>query len=46
MNRREILKGLAGLPLGLAGGQLMAAPGSTSHLLLVFLRGGYDAARR
>jgi len=44
MNRRELLFGAAALsPLVLAG-RLYAAPANGSRLLLVFLRGAYDAA--
>lgn len=44
MNRRTLLQTLATLaPSPLAGG-LWAAPASNTRLLLVFLRGGYDAA--
>jgi uncharacterized protein (DUF1501 family) len=41
MNRRDLLKSLALLPLA---GNLWAAPASKTRLLMVFLRGGYDAA--
>jgi len=47
MNRRDILKAMALLPssamLGLSS-QVMAAPATQNRLLLVFLRGGYDAS--
>ena len=45
MHRRHLLKsGLAGgVGLGL-GSRLLAAPAGSPRLLLVFLRGGYDAA--
>ncbi|GAA5233018.1 DUF1501 domain-containing protein [Verticiella sediminum] len=43
MNRRDTLKALAALPL-LHGTRLYAAPEAGSRLLLVFMRGGYDAA--
>lgn len=47
MNRRDLLKALALLPssamLGLSS-QVMAAPATQNRLLLVFLRGGYDAS--
>jgi len=43
MNRRRILQSLAVLPFASFSGRLLAAP-SDSRLLLVFLRGGYDAA--
>lgn len=44
MKRRDLLKALASLPLVSAAGSLYAAPAVNSKLLLVFLRGGYDAA--
>ena len=44
LNRRHCLHTLASLPLALHGSQLWAAPAAGSKLLLVFLRGGYDAA--
>ena len=44
MNRRDTLKILATLPLASMAGGLLAAPTSKTRLLLVFLRGGYDAA--
>jgi len=47
MQRRHLLQALASAPLLSAGTRLFAAPeGSTerSRFLLVFLRGGYDAA--
>jgi uncharacterized protein (DUF1501 family) len=43
MNRRDLLKSGA-LVLPLFSGQLLAAPATSNRLLLVFLRGGYDAA--
>ena len=43
MNRRDLLKTLAALPL-LHGTRLYAAPQAGSKLLLVFMRGAYDAA--
>jgi len=43
MNRRQVLQSLAALPFASVSGRLLAAP-SDSRLLLVFLRGGYDAA--
>ena len=44
MHRRELLTGLAAVaPLAMFG-QAYAAPQSKSRLLVVFLRGGYDAA--
>lgn len=44
MQRRELLKSLAALPLLTCSGKLFAAPATDSKFLLVFLRGGYDAA--
>ena len=44
MNRRHLLKSLAALPLAGWGGQLLSAPAASPRFLLVFLRGGYDAA--
>lgn len=44
MNRRTVLKMLAASSLAGASGQLFAAPSSTPRLLVVFLRGAYDAA--
>ena len=41
MNRRSFLAASLGL---VASGRLIAAPASTPRFLLVFLRGGYDAA--
>lgn len=43
MNRRDLLKALAAVPLFGAAGSLMAAPATEARLLFVFLRGGYDA---
>ena len=44
MNRRQLLIAAAALsPLVLAG-RLYAAPSSRNRLLIVFLRGAYDAA--
>ncbi|BBB64301.1 hypothetical protein UNDYM_0048 [Undibacterium sp. YM2] len=47
MKRRDLLKALALLPstamLGISS-QVMAAPATQNRLLLVFLRGGYDAS--
>ncbi len=39
-----LLKTLAAAPLASAAGRLFAAPAGTPRCLLVFLRGGYDAA--
>jgi uncharacterized protein (DUF1501 family) len=49
MNRRQLLKSLAAIPalsISLApfSGKLMAAPATNTKLLVVFMRGGYDAA--
>jgi uncharacterized protein (DUF1501 family) len=44
INRRQLLKYLAALPAVTTAGRLFAAPATDSKLLLVFLRGGYDAA--
>jgi uncharacterized protein (DUF1501 family) len=44
MNRRDFLKILAMTPLAFSAGRLFAAPAAKSRLLVVFLRGGYDAA--
>ncbi|WP_317202677.1 DUF1501 domain-containing protein [Janthinobacterium sp.] len=44
MQRRDILKALAALPLAAPAGRLLATPATQPRLLLVFLRGGYDAA--
>jgi len=44
MKRRQLLKGMAALPLAIACGRLYAVPRAGSKLLVVFLRGGYDAA--
>ena len=44
MKRRDLLKSLAALPLMTTGGALWAAPAKQPRLLVVFLRGGYDAA--
>src|ERR671919_746358 len=44
MNRRETLKALAAAPLAAVLARLYAAPATSARLLVVFLRGGYDAA--
>jgi uncharacterized protein (DUF1501 family) len=44
MQRRHLLQSLAGTGLALGGGQLWAAGPTQPCLLVVFLRGGYDAA--
>lgn len=43
MNRRDLLKALAAIPLFGSAGRLLAAPATDARLLFVFLRGGYDA---
>ncbi len=44
MQRRTLLKTIATLPVAAISGNLFAAPATKSRLLVVFLRGGYDAA--
>jgi uncharacterized protein (DUF1501 family) len=44
MQRRHFLRATAALPLGASSVRLMAATAGTPRLLLVFLRGAYDAA--
>lgn len=44
MHRRDILKQLAALPLATLSGRLYAAPASSAKMLVVFMRGAYDAA--
>ena len=44
MHRRALLQGLAAMPLAIVAGRLFAAPATRTKLLIVFLRGGYDAA--
>lgn len=45
MQRRELLKWLGAAPLaGMCSSQVLAAPNAPAKLLVVFLRGGYDAA--
>ena len=47
MQRRDLLKWFGAVPLAGAGaysGRVLAAPGAPAKLLVVFLRGGYDAA--
>jgi uncharacterized protein (DUF1501 family) len=44
MNRRELLKSLALMSTCAFSSQLLAAPATQNRLLLVFLRGGYDAS--
>ena len=43
MKRRTLLSTLTVLPLATLAGTLWAAPATKSRVLLVFLRGGYDA---
>ena len=44
MQRRHLLQSLAGTGLALGGGHLWAAGPAQPCFLVVFLRGGYDAA--
>ncbi len=44
MHRRDLLKQLAALPLATLTGRLYAAPASSAKVLVVFMRGAYDAA--
>jgi uncharacterized protein (DUF1501 family) len=44
MQRRDFLKVAAAAPAVFSAGRLWAAPAAGSRFLLVFLRGGYDAA--
>src|ERR1700674_1442043 len=44
MDRRGLLKAFVTLPLATVAGTLFAAPATRAKLLIVFLRGGYDAA--
>jgi len=44
MHRRQLLQALASLPLYALSARLMATPQPERKFLLVFLRGGYDAA--
>jgi uncharacterized protein (DUF1501 family) len=44
MDRRDLLKAFAAAPLMIGAGQLYAAPQTRARLLVVFLRGAYDAA--
>ncbi|MEO7497478.1 MAG: DUF1501 domain-containing protein [Massilia sp.] len=44
MKRRTLLNALGALPLMTSSGALWSAPASQPRLLVVFLRGGYDAA--
>ena len=44
MNRREIMAALAAAGSGMVAGRVWAAPKADARLLVVFLRGAYDAA--
>src|SRR6185295_18206886 len=44
MNRRDLLKLAAAAPLLTVSTRLLAAPTQSARVLVVFLRGGYDAA--
>jgi len=44
MHRRDVLKGLAAVPLMTIAGRVWAAPKADMRTLVVFLRGAYDAA--
>jgi uncharacterized protein (DUF1501 family) len=44
MQRRQFLTASLSLPLACGSARLLAAPAAASRLLIVFLRGGYDAA--
>jgi uncharacterized protein (DUF1501 family) len=44
MHRRSILKLIAAAPLAMGATRLIAAPATDTRLLVVFMRGGYDAA--
>ena len=44
MLRRQLLAASLTLPLATGSARLLATPGNPSRFLLVFLRGGYDAA--
>lgn len=44
MNRRDLVKAAGAGAMSLAGGRLFAAGSGQPRFLLVFLRGGYDAA--
>src|ERR1700687_3105941 len=44
MDRRDVLKALAAVPLTTIAGRVWAAPKADMRTLVVFLRGGYDAA--
>src|SRR5262249_42708847 len=44
MNRRDLIKALAALAPVTVAGRVWAAPATDARLLVVFLRGAYDAA--
>jgi uncharacterized protein (DUF1501 family) len=44
MHRRTLIKFLAAAPLAMGSARLIAAPATQTRLLVVFMRGGYDAA--
>ncbi|MCX7218299.1 MAG: DUF1501 domain-containing protein, partial [Burkholderiales bacterium] len=44
MNRRELLKAAAALSASTLSSRLLAAPATQNKLLMVFLRGAYDAS--
>jgi uncharacterized protein (DUF1501 family) len=44
MDRRDVLKALAAVPLTTVAGRVWAAPKADMRTLVVFLRGAYDAA--
>jgi uncharacterized protein (DUF1501 family) len=44
MHRRTLLKLIAAAPLAVSATRLLAAPATDARLLVVFMRGGYDAA--
>ena len=44
MNRRDLLKAFAALSASSISSSLFAAPATQNRLLIVFLRGGYDAS--
>ena len=44
MDRRDVLKCLAAAPLAAMATRLYGAPAADAQLLVVFMRGGYDAA--
>src|ERR1700682_6113050 len=44
MNRRDLLKLIVGTPLAMSPLRLYAVPGANARVLVVFMRGAYDAA--